>query len=122
VVAGDTPVLVHNCGETPLYRVPPRANAADEFENGLNPSNFPRNEELDGAAHFGNQPRVSDFAETHADTHGPGYCVNVPTCWLRDNNIEIWEGMDDQLEYVIPSELFDEFNQFPRTPWSPGGR
>lgn len=27
---------------------------------------------------------------------------------------------DDQLEYSIPRELFDEFNQFPRYPWSPG--
>ena len=49
---------------------------------------------------------MQDFAAMHADTHGVGFRVDVPSDWLSANNIETWPGMtDDQLEYVIPREL-----------------
>lgn len=125
VLAGDTPVLVHNCGDaetTPLYRVSPRGTGADELNAGLDPANFPMTDELDGSAHFGNLARVEDFLITHSNSHGVGYRVDVPTRWLRDNEVLIWEGYGDQIEYVIPRELLEDFNQFPRTPWRSGRR
>ena len=126
VVAGTTPVLVHNCGTTDVYRVSPTDRGTTELDHGLNPGNFPSvgpdGEELTGAAHFGNEPRVNDFASSHTGTHGQGLKVTVPNRWLTDNNIEIWEGRTpDQLEYLIPNDpdRMNEFNQFPRDPWTP---
>jgi len=90
--------------------------------HGLDQKNFPRNDESDGAAHFGNEARVNDFANSHRGSHGQGFRVEVPTSWLEENNIEVWSGMTtDQLEYVIPRELFGQFNNFPRVAWAPGG-
>jgi len=96
-----------------------------ELDHGLNPDHFPSvgpdGEELTGAAHFGNEARVNDFAAGHAGTHGQGFKVTAPDSWITDNNIEIWVGRTpDQLEYLIPRDLFGEFNQFPRGPWTPG--
>ena len=98
-----------------------------ELDHGLDPEHFPSvgpdGEELTGAAHFGNGPRVNDFASSHAGTHGQGFKVTVPNRWLTDNNIEIWEGRtSDQLEYLVPNDpdLMGEFNQFPRESWTPG--
>ncbi|PWE08635.1 hypothetical protein DD630_18515 [Streptomyces sp. BSE7F] len=120
--AGSTSVLVHNCN-TPIYRVA-RHEHADEITLGLNPERFPRNELDDGSAYFGNMERVLDFLTGHADTHGPGYRIEVPTDWLErhvaEGNIDRYEGITpDQIEYVIPRELFEELNQFGRFPWSP---
>jgi hypothetical protein len=99
----------------------PAERGTSELDNGLDPSNFPRTEELDGAAHFGNQARVEDFAETHSNTHGVGMRIEVPNSWLAQPDIEVWEGRTpDQLEYVIPRERLGELNQFPRFPWSRG--
>ncbi len=108
-------------GITPMFRVSPVERGTSELDSGLNPANFPRSEELDGAAHFGNPARVQDFVATHADTHGVGMRIDVPSSWLSHPDIQIWEGRTpDQLEYVIPRELFGQLNQFPRFPWSPG--
>jgi hypothetical protein len=105
---------------TPLYRVSPAARGSSELDNGLDPANFPRTEDLDGAARFGNEARVQDFAANN-EGYGVGFRVDVLSSWLSANGIEPITGMtEDQLEYAIPRELFDEFNQFPRYPWSPG--
>jgi hypothetical protein len=106
---------------TSLFRVSPAERGTSELDNGLHPANFPRTDELDGAAHFGNEARVNDFAATHPESHGVGFRIEVPSSWLSSPGIEIWEGMtENQLEFVIPRELFEELNQFPRFPWSPG--
>ncbi|WUI01775.1 Hint domain-containing protein [Spirillospora sp. NBC_00431] len=122
--AGAVSVLVHNCGVTELYRFSPVERGASELKHGLNPAHFPSvaedGEILTGAAHFGNLARVNDFMLTHQRTHGQGFMVRVPTKWIRDNEIEIWPGMGDQLEYLIPRRLMPEFNEkFPRHPWPP---
>jgi hypothetical protein len=103
---------------TTLYRVQPLSKASSELNDGLDPADF---DEGDQSAHFGNEERTEDFYNNHSDTHGNGYQVEVPNSWLRDNNIETWEGTGDELEYVIPRDLFGEFNQFPRGSWAPGG-
>ena len=125
--AADPPPTAGKAGgdTTDLYRVSPAQRGTSELDNGLNPEHFPSigkdGEVLTGAAHFGNEARVNDFAASHLGTHGQGFKVSVPSNWLRQNNIEIWEGaVPDQLEYLIPRQLFGEFNQFPRAPWTPG--
>ncbi|MBO0802513.1 MAG: RHS repeat-associated core domain-containing protein, partial [Nocardiopsaceae bacterium] len=110
-------------GVTPIYRVSPAERGTSELDHGLDPANFPRTSDgdLDGAARFGNEARVKDFAARHSATHGVGFRVDVPTSWLSRPEIDTLIGMtEDQLEYVIPRELFGEFNQFPRSPWSSG--
>ncbi|MEV6601717.1 polymorphic toxin-type HINT domain-containing protein [Actinoplanes sp. NPDC051346] len=125
VIAGSTPVLVHNCDTTDLYRVSPVGRGSSELDHGLDPRNHPLDldEGLDGSAYFGNKARVEDYASQHRDSHGQGFKVGVPTKWLRRNNIEPMEDFlnEGAVEYAIPSHLFDEFNTFPRTPWKPGG-
>ncbi|WP_280725405.1 hypothetical protein [Kitasatospora sp. MAA4] len=127
VLAGATPVLVHNScgGTTPLYRTSPIEHGDSELNSGLNHENFPRTDDgsYDGAAHFGNEKTASEWAKGSVDTHGTGFRVEVPNEWLRGHidagRIEEWEGMtEEHMEYVIPRELFDEFNSFPRFPWS----
>jgi hypothetical protein len=108
-----------------LYRVSPIDRGTSELDHGLDPDHFPsvaaNGEELTGAAHFGNDSRVNDFASSHTGTHGQGFKVIVPQKWLEDNDIEVWQGRTpEQLEFLIPRELIPEFNRFPREPWSPG--
>ena len=122
VLAAKTSVMVHNCETTDLYRVSPMARGASELENGLDPRNFPRNDELDGSAYFGNKTRVDDFARNNSETHGVGFRVEVPTEWLNSRQVDVFEGYTtEHLEYSVPVELFHEFNNFPRSPWNPGG-
>lgn len=125
MIAGTTPVLVHNCDTTDLYRVSPVGRGSSELDHGLDPRNHPLDldEGLDGSAYFGNRARVEDYASQHRDSHGQGFKVAVPTKWMRRNNIEPMEDFlnEGAVEYAVPSDLFDEFNAFPRTPWKPGG-
>ncbi|MCM3922257.1 HINT domain-containing protein [Frankia sp. AiPs1] len=126
VLAGTTAVLVHNCSETTtIHRTSPLERGSSELDEGLNFDHFPRSDDgsYDGAAHFGNEKTATEWAQGSLDTHGVGFQVEVPTSWLRAQidagRIEEWEGMtEDHMEYVIPRELFDEFNSFPRSPWS----
>jgi hypothetical protein len=112
--------LAEEEGITSLYRVSPTARGSSELDNGLHSANFPRNDDLDGSAYFGNETRTREFAATHAESHDVGFRVDVPTRWLRSNNIEPMEGLTERhLEYSIPRELFGEFNQFARHPWNP---
>jgi hypothetical protein len=58
-------------------------------------------------------------------THGNGYKVGVSDSWLQakeaSGEVEVWEGVTPtQKEYVVPRELFEEFNRFPREKWTPG--
>ncbi|GAA3651214.1 hypothetical protein GCM10022267_41890 [Lentzea roselyniae] len=125
VLAGATPVLVHNCGTTSIYRTSPIERGSSELDGGLNAEHFPRTDDgsFDGAAHFGNEKTATEWARGSVDTHGVGFRIEVPTPWLRDHinagRIEEWEGMTDEyMEYVIPRELFGELNSFSRFPWS----
>ncbi|MDX3855938.1 hypothetical protein, partial [Streptomyces sp. AK02-01A] len=124
VLAGATPVLVHNCDTVDLYRVSPRDRGTSELRNGVLPENHPLDldEGLDGSAYFGNRQRVEDYASQHRDTHGQGFRVTVPSRWLRENDIEPMEDFlnEGAVEYAIPRHLFDKFNSFPRAPWNPG--
>jgi hypothetical protein len=120
-----TDTLVHNeCdGTTSLYRVSPNARGEDELKDGLDPANFPKGgpENDDGMAHFGNKARGEDFARSHAGSHRVGMRVVVPNGFLEHPAIDtISEMMPGQTEYGIPTGLFEEFNGFPRLPWTPG--
>jgi RHS repeat-associated protein len=114
-------------GSTTLYRVSPNERGSSELDQGLDARHFPRNVETldpDGAARFGDEARVRDFAANRTETHDVGFQVTVPNAWLRDSPIGIRDtGLrGPQAEYIIPRELFPQFNNFPRDPWDPRGR
>jgi len=126
VLAGQTPVLTHNCGETTtLYRTSPIERGRSELDEGLNEAHFPRSSdgEFDGAAHFGNELTATLWARGSSSTHGVGFKIEVPNAWLRKNIDdglveEMGDFMPGQVEYVVYKELFGELNKFPRSPWS----
>ncbi|MEV6299127.1 polymorphic toxin-type HINT domain-containing protein [Actinoplanes sp. NPDC051861] len=126
VLAGNTPVLVHNTGgDLELCRVSDPDKGTSERVGGLDPNDFPdvdkNGDPATGAAHFGNSARTTDFAVNNPHRAGDGFKVRVPQQWIDDNDIEIWEGLEDsQLEYLIPRDLIPDFNRFGRTPWKPG--
>jgi hypothetical protein len=72
VLAGTTPVLVHNCGPDDVvhvYRGVERGNGADELASGLNPA---RHTEGNRLAYVGTE----DVARKWAD-----YCVGTHEDW-----------------------------------------
>ncbi|GAA4733933.1 hypothetical protein [Phytohabitans rumicis] len=92
---------------------------------GLNPNHFPGSpgNNPDGSAHFGNKLTATEWAQNHGDTHGVGFGVKVPNDWLNEHvkagRIDVYDGLtENHLEYIIPKELFEAFNRFPRFPWS----
>lgn len=77
VMAGATPVLVHNCGEgateaSPIsgpkvYRAPRAENGQDELTNGLNPA---RHQTGDRSAYVGDEDVAQQFAGQPGYEHG----------------------------------------------------
>ncbi|GAB2833496.1 hypothetical protein GCM10022221_35490 [Actinocorallia aurea] len=73
VLAGSTPVLVHNCGPADpvhVYRAPQRGNGPDELANGLNPA---RHSEPGGRAYVGTEDVAQKYADYSVGTHEDGY-------------------------------------------------
>jgi RHS repeat-associated protein len=123
VLTGNTPVLVHNCGTTDLYRTAQRGNGESERANGLNPSNHPIDEAAgdDGSAWFGgNRSTAETFADPSMTTH-----ENYVTRFMVDNRFfeaarvhpdfydDVYE-LDGKTvhEISIPHDLIDLFNQY----------
>ncbi|MCG8917728.1 hypothetical protein L6E12_18265 [Actinokineospora sp. PR83] len=120
MLAGASPLLVHNCGTDDatqdLYRVSPKEVGADELENGFKPENFPYTDDgqFDGSAHFGDKARVEDFIKNHGDTHGQGMNIGMLKQWLDKNGI-VGDPDIEGHEFIIPRRLFGELNEFPRS-------
>ncbi|HEX5492978.1 MAG TPA: polymorphic toxin-type HINT domain-containing protein, partial [Mycobacteriales bacterium] len=122
VLAGNTPLLVHNCGTADLYRTAPRGNGAAERANGLDPANHPIDPVTgkDGSAWFGgNRSTAATFADSAMTTH-----ENFITRFTVKNSFfdvarahpdfyeDIYE-LDGQTvhEIGIPHDLIDLFNR-----------
>ncbi len=73
VIAGDAPVLVHNCGTDDfvhVYRTPQIGNGLDELANGLNPS---RHTTGNRVAYVETEDVAQKFANPLVGTHENGY-------------------------------------------------
>ncbi|GAA0913514.1 type IV secretion protein Rhs [Virgisporangium aurantiacum] len=124
VVAGDTPVLVHNCGSDDLvhvYRAPRAGNGQDELANGLNPT---RHTGGNRNAYIGTE----DVAKKWADYSVRGYEDGYIKFTFRRSEFEEhfgpglrYEG-GPGLEWEIPYGKIDLFNQLTRSRewhWAP---
>ncbi|WP_426633817.1 ricin-type beta-trefoil lectin domain protein [Planosporangium sp. 12N6] len=76
VLAGNTPVLVHNCGSgnsddlIHVYRAAQRGNGADELASGLNPA---RHAGGNGLAYIGTEDVAQKYADYSVGTHEDYY-------------------------------------------------
>ncbi|WP_446678288.1 golvesin C-terminal-like domain-containing protein [Streptomyces scopuliridis] len=112
VLAGATPVLVHNCGETVLYRSPAEGKRASEA-NGLNADN-----------HSGPHPTayLSNKPEGAAQYAGNGHDMGFHRFVMKPGFREAFGNLEFELpnkngvigltEWRIPAGRIEEFNSF----------
>jgi hypothetical protein len=109
VIAGHTPVLVHNC-ETKVYRAPHKG--VDESQ-GLDPTNFPTVGRHEGTAYLGDSEKVArqyagrgDYQEGyHEFTMNEGFLDDFhPTAFRRFHDDE------GGLQWLIPQADIELFN------------
>lgn len=112
VLAGATPVLVHNCGETVLYRSPAEGKKASEA-NGLNADNHSGPHPT---AYLSNKPEGA--AQYAGNGHDMGFHRFVMQPGFRDafGHLEFdlpnKNGITGLTEWRIPAGRIDEFNSF----------
>ncbi|MFD0636468.1 Hint domain-containing protein [Catenulispora yoronensis] len=127
VVAGDTPVLVHNCDDpVKLYRSPGLGNK-DSESSGLNAANH---EGDHPTAYLSNKPEgAADYA---GNGHDDGFHVYTMKPGFRERfgqyefPLENTNGLPEgTTEWRISSDDFDEFNSYidhDQTEWWPAAR
>jgi RHS repeat-associated protein len=125
VVAGGTPILVHNTNsscEIPLYRSPAEGKQASEA-NGLNAANHGGSHPT---AYLSNMPEGA--AQYAGNGHDPGFHVFAMKPGFMDAfgdlefPLENKNGLQGVTEFRIPADRFDEFNSYidhSQTRWVP---
>jgi RHS repeat-associated protein len=123
VLAGATPLLVHNCGdgddfEEPeeLFRAPAKGNKASESD-GLDPANHPDTEMGgEGTAYLGETDNV---AQKYADqgTHEDGYhAFTMRRGWTQAFPPSKYRRTHDnkpgEYQWIIPSGEIERFNSY----------
>ncbi|MFD8614646.1 polymorphic toxin-type HINT domain-containing protein [Streptomyces sp. NPDC059631] len=112
VLAGATPILVHNCNETVLYRSPAEGKRASEA-GGLNSDNHSGPH---ATAYLANRPEGA--AQYAGNGHDMGFHRFVLKSGFREafGNLEFdlpnKNGMTGLTEWRIPAGRIDEFNSF----------
>jgi len=139
VIAGNVPVLVHNCGvgadagagdpevtPYPIYRTPHTADLDHELTSGPNPASH-QMEGGDNSVYFGEQGVAADY-------HGLGDYANGSIRYDMHPDFETefadvkyrydWKGPggSPRFEWAIPLDRLDRFNELTlnRT-WVPAG-
>jgi hypothetical protein len=127
VLAGATPVLVHNCGET-LYRSPQRGNRASE-RRGLNPANHTERDHLGKSyAYLGDSESVvQQYAGkgVYEDGYHVFYMKDGFTNDFHPSVYRKFHDKDGGLQWVIEVEEFEDFNSYldhSKTKWVPWRR
>jgi hypothetical protein len=120
VLAGTTPVLVHNeC--VSIYKAATSGMTDDIMENGFNPVHFPGsgNGYPDGRAYFGLHDIGKEIALDYASRGGYDNAVihiRIPKAEFEQNFgrfVGKHNGVPNS-EVSIPKEMFDQLNSYPR--------
>jgi hypothetical protein len=118
VIAGDTPVLVHNCGETAgtgedtvsLFKASQRGLGEEHNANGYTAENFPGN-----GAYFAREKAI---AESYATHYGEGVIeTRIPRSVYEEHFAEHempYLGAPPGTELAIPPGKLDLLSQFER--------
>ena len=110
VLAGTTPILVHNsdCGPTKVYRAPNAGNKADEVD-GLNPANHQTGDQMGYVGekpvvtgHYAGQPGYEDGFYEY--TMGPEFDDEF-------GDYKIPHDGGDGMQWQIPLEMIPRFNE-----------
>ncbi|WP_211588588.1 polymorphic toxin-type HINT domain-containing protein [Allorhizocola rhizosphaerae] len=121
ILAGETPVLVHNCGDVDIYKAPGKGMTDKLKTDGFTPEDFPGSGSSypDGRAYFGIGEKGKAIAEDYA-TRG-GYDGTVIKMTIPKN---VWDehfakhvGAHNgvpRTEIGIPNSLFGILNRFER--------
>ncbi|GHF50698.1 hypothetical protein GCM10010218_35310 [Streptomyces mashuensis] len=122
VVAGATPVLVHNCGDVSIYRTPKVDDMAHEMERGPNPASH---QEGDASVYFGEKSVAAEYQgrgsyakgsiryEMHEDFAKE--FADVKFRYDRQG-----PGGSARFEFVIPVARLERFNELTlRRVWEP---
>jgi len=123
VIAGDTPVLVHNtpCDPVSIYKAPWKGMTDKILDNGFDPADFPGsgNGFPDGNAYFGMHENGKSIALDYAGRGGyDGRVVEVriPRADFDQHfsrYVTKYDGQADA-QIAIPNTVFDQLNQYPR--------
>ncbi|WP_329296013.1 RHS repeat-associated core domain-containing protein [Streptomyces sp. NBC_01455] len=114
VLAGATPVLVHNCDPIPIYRTPKTADKDFELDNGPNPA-MQHADGSNGKIYFGEKSVAGEYqgrgpyapGMIRYDMH-PSFLERFGDTAKRYD----WQGPggSPRIEFEIPFERLDEFN------------
>jgi RHS repeat-associated protein len=123
VLAGKTPVLVHNTdGCEVLYKAPGKGMADKLLNDGFDPADFPGsgNGFPDGRAYFGLNDTGREIALDYASRGGYDNAViqvRIPKADF-DEHFRQYIGSHNGVpgsEVAIPNTVFDRLNQYPRS-------
>jgi hypothetical protein len=124
VLAGRTPVLVHNCGET-LYRSPQRGNRASE-SRGLNPANHTHRDPNGRSYAFLGESEAVVRQYAGRDVYEDGYHIfYMKPGFTDDFHPDGHREEHDKYggyQWIIDVEDFDDFNSYidhSKTKWVP---
>ncbi|MEV0001974.1 RHS repeat-associated core domain-containing protein [Micromonospora sp. NPDC050980] len=121
VIAGDTPVLVHNCGVS-IYRTPKVDDMAHELKHGPNPVSH---QEGDASVYFGERSVAAEYQGRGSYANGM-IRYEMHEDFLKEFGDTAFRydrqgpGGSVRIEFVIPTARLERFNELTlRRVWEP---
>jgi hypothetical protein len=126
VMAGTTPILVHNtdgCPTVSIYKAPATGLTDSIMKDGFNPADFPGTPGdmyADGSAYFGLGDKGKDIALDYASRgswDSNVIEVRIPKADFEkyfSQYVARYDGVPDA-QVIIPNTAFERLNQYPRS-------
>uniref|UniRef100_A0AAU3GNM5 Polymorphic toxin-type HINT domain-containing protein n=1 Tax=Streptomyces sp. NBC_01401 TaxID=2903854 RepID=A0AAU3GNM5_9ACTN len=123
VLAGATPVLVHNCNGVSIYRTPKVDDMAHELERGPNPASH---QDGDASVYLGEKSVAKEYQNRGSYANG-SIRYDMHEDFLKEFSDTAFRydrkgpGGSARIEFVIPVGRLDRFNELTlRRVWGPG--
>ncbi|WP_240110031.1 ricin-type beta-trefoil lectin domain protein [Streptomyces sp. MUM 203J] len=123
VLAGATPVLVHNCNGVSIYRTPKVDDMAHELERGPNPASH---QDGDASVYLGEKSVAKEYQNRGSYANG-SIRYDMHEDFLKEFSDTAFRydrkgpGGSARIEFVIPVGRLDRFNELTlRRVWEPG--